>query len=40
MRQRGDQGRTTTGWSQLVSTKITVIYDNPEDPEAFEQGYG
>jgi uncharacterized protein (TIGR02118 family) len=23
-----------------VSTKITVIYDNPEDPEAFEQGYG
>ena len=23
-----------------MSTKITVIYDNPVDPEAFEKGYG
>ena len=23
----------------LVPTKITVIYDNPTDPEAFEAGY-
>jgi uncharacterized protein (TIGR02118 family) len=22
-----------------VTTKITVIYDNPQDPEAFEAGY-
>src|SRR5829696_10540800 len=22
-----------------MSTKITVIYDNPQDPEAFEAGY-
>jgi uncharacterized protein (TIGR02118 family) len=22
-----------------VSTKITVIYDNPQDPAAFEAGY-
>jgi len=24
----------------VSSTKITVIYDNPQDPEAFEAGYG
>jgi len=23
-----------------MPTKITVIYDNPSDPEAFERGYG
>jgi uncharacterized protein (TIGR02118 family) len=23
----------------IVTTKITVIYDNPRDPEAFEAGY-
>ena len=24
----------------VMSTKITVIYDNPLDPELFEKGYG
>ena len=28
----------TTEERHMVETKITVIYDNPPDPEAFEVG--
>ena len=31
--------RFTSGYRVLMPTKITVIYDNPTDPEAFEAGY-
>ena len=27
------------GYRVHMTTKITIIYDNPTDPEAFEAGY-
>jgi uncharacterized protein (TIGR02118 family) len=39
MRLRRSNAHSTEQKALTMPTKITVIYDNPTDPEAFEAGY-